>query len=346
MPSRAFCSDENQGIPIILITKHFGTFPFDHGRVGGIIATDRHGPHATHGEDLVIVQASHVGFDPANSSFGYCKRPKMHGDCISSSCGKISAVIQPFLDRYQFAKQRIFLHRTDTGEHLITVKDSFIDFASKPVSNGLVLRLHDIVRVSVDNRIVPAATHSTSHTYEVSEDFRKRIDSTGYTWKSGVGEAINEHLTADLFFFRENIIEAEDSVLIERNLIEFMPVIVTHKSPPLKAAKINVQMEFARTVESIRRGTEYQGKNLLYVAGLNIDIAAYDNYPETTYFVPWAAHIQLKKPGVHQYIHPLEQEELYGNLMKQGSTNKDQVDLKGEIDRMLQAPRYEIYTPR
>ena len=28
MPSRAFCSDESQGYPIILIAKHFGTFPF------------------------------------------------------------------------------------------------------------------------------------------------------------------------------------------------------------------------------------------------------------------------------------------------------------------------------
>ncbi len=43
MPSRAFCSDENQGFPIILITKHFGAFPFNHGMVGGIVATDRHG---------------------------------------------------------------------------------------------------------------------------------------------------------------------------------------------------------------------------------------------------------------------------------------------------------------
>ncbi|MCI5150357.1 MAG: hypothetical protein D3916_13390, partial [Candidatus Electrothrix sp. MAN1_4] len=64
MPSRAFCSDENQGWPIILLTKHFGTFPFNHGRVGGIVATDRHGPHAHHGEDSVIVQASHGGYDP------------------------------------------------------------------------------------------------------------------------------------------------------------------------------------------------------------------------------------------------------------------------------------------
>ena len=70
MPSRAFCSDESQGFPIILITKHFGTFPFNHGMVGGIVATDRHGPHAHHGKDLVIIQASHVGYDPDTRTFG------------------------------------------------------------------------------------------------------------------------------------------------------------------------------------------------------------------------------------------------------------------------------------
>ena len=60
MPSRAFCSDENQGLPIILLTKHFGTFPFNHGRVGGIMAIDRHAPHASHGEDSVIDRKSVV----------------------------------------------------------------------------------------------------------------------------------------------------------------------------------------------------------------------------------------------------------------------------------------------
>ena len=63
MPSRAFCSDENQGYPIILIAKHFGSFPFNHGRVGVIVVTDRHGPHAHHGKDMVIIQASHVGYE-------------------------------------------------------------------------------------------------------------------------------------------------------------------------------------------------------------------------------------------------------------------------------------------
>ena len=140
MPSRAFCSDENQGWPIILLTKHFGTFPFNHGRVGGIIASDRHGPHAHHGEDSLILQASHVGYDPHSGTYGKCVRPKMEGTSISNSCGKITHVITPYLEQYQFAQERIFLHQDDSGRQLITVKNSFIDFASHPVKNGLVLR--------------------------------------------------------------------------------------------------------------------------------------------------------------------------------------------------------------
>ena len=50
IPSRAYCSDESQGFPVILIAKQFGTFPFNHGLVGGIVSTDRHAPHATHGK--------------------------------------------------------------------------------------------------------------------------------------------------------------------------------------------------------------------------------------------------------------------------------------------------------
>ena len=43
--------------------RHFGTFPFDHGRVGRKVVINRHGRFAHHGEDLVIIQASHGGYD-------------------------------------------------------------------------------------------------------------------------------------------------------------------------------------------------------------------------------------------------------------------------------------------
>ncbi len=345
MPSRAFCSDENQGWPIILLTKHFGTFPFNHGRVGGIVSIDRHGPHANHGEDSLLLQACHVGYDPGTGIYGQCTRPKMKGTCINASCGKITHVITPYLEQYQFAKDRIFLHHDDKGNHLITVKNSFIDFLSYPVKQGLVLRLEDIVKMSESGQILPKATISTSHVYEVSEDFRKRIDSTGYTWKGGEGESIGDHLTVDLFYFREDFHETDEAILLERSLIQFMPSIVTAKNPSLQAAKINIQLEFARTVESIRRGVDYQGKNLLFVSGLNIDISEFEGFPATTYFVPWAAHIQLKDGTPKEFEHPVEQDKLFAMLMEQESVNPDLTDLKGEIGRMMAAPRFDIRSP-
>ncbi len=55
MPSRAFGSDEGQGLPIILLTQAFRRLPFNHGRLRGSVFVDRHGPHADHGKDLVLV---------------------------------------------------------------------------------------------------------------------------------------------------------------------------------------------------------------------------------------------------------------------------------------------------
>ncbi len=346
MPSRAFCSDENQGWPIILLTKHFGTFPFNHGRVGGIVATDRHGPHAHHGEDSVILQASHVGYDPNSGSYGKFTRPKMEGTCISDSCGKITHVITPYLEQYRFARDRIFLHNDERGNYLITIKNSFIDFDSHPVKNGLVLRLENIATMDDNGNISPVAALSTSQTYSVSEAFRKRIDATGYVWQSGEGGSIGDHLVEDLFYFREDFHETDESILLERNLIEFMPIIVTSRNPPLRAAKINIQLEFARTVETIRRGAEYDGKNLLYVAGLNIDISEYEGFPATTYFVPWAAHIQLKDGTPEEYQHTVEQERLCSLLAEQDTKNPEQADLKEAIGRMLESPRFDIRSPK
>lgn len=346
MPSRAFCSDENQGLPIILLTKHFGTFPFNHGRVGGIMSIDRHGPHASHGEDSVIVQASHVGYDPLTGVYGTYRRPQMADKSISVSCGKLSHVITPYQEQYQFARDRIFLSRSDSGSCLVTVKNSFIDFSAHPVKNGLVLKLQNIAGIGSDGCIRPVGASSTMQSFEVSGEFRSRMDAAGYEWKPGNGECIGQHLTEDLFFFREDFHETDESILLERNIIDLMPKIVTSRNPLLRAAKINIQQEFARAVESIRRGKEYRGKNLLYIAGLNIDISEYDGYPATTYFVPWAAHIQAMDNPMADLRYPVEQQALYGLLMEQSIRNPDETNLKEEIERMLKAPRFDIHSPK
>lgn len=342
MPSRAFCSDENQGLPIILLTKHFGTFPFNHGRVGGIVAVDRHGPHSQHGEDLMILQASHVGYDPNTGAYGQYCRPQMEGDSMSDSCGKLIHVIAPYMEQYLFARDRIFLHKDGEGNCLITVKNSFIDFVSHRVENGLVLRLNNIVNEDDMGTIRPFASACTTQTYKVSESFKKRLEDSGYTWHSGEGKSIGKRLSADLFFFREDFHETDDSILLERNLMEFMPDIVSAKYPALRAAKTNIQLEFARVVESIRRSEHYKNRNLLYVAGLNIDISEAKGMPVMNYFVPWAAHVQLKDGTPSEYTHPMEQDKLFQTLMAQSSENPDQIDLKENIRQISNRPILNI----
>ncbi len=342
IPSRAFCSDENQGLPIILLTKHFGTFPFNHGRVGGMLAVDRHGPHSHHGDDLVIVQASHVGYDPDTGEYGTYHRPQCSGNDLSVSCGKLTHVITPYLERYHFARDRIFLRKDDQGRCLITSKNFFIDFGTHPVEQGLVLKLSNIADEDNQGIIRPVSAASTTQTYEVSAAFRKRLELQGYEWKGGQGESIGDLLTADLFFFKEEFHETDDSLLLEKGLIEFMPDIVSAKYPSLRAAKTNVQLEFTRVVESIRRGEEYRGRSLLYIAGLNIDISERGGFPPTNYFVPWAAHVQLQDGTPAEYSHPIEQEDLFAKLMEQSPENPDQADLKENIQRMLKAPRFDI----
>lgn len=103
MPSRAFCSDESQGYPIILIAKHFGAFPFNHGQVGGVISSERHGPHADHGQDLVIIHASHVGYDAHSKVYGRYRRLQTTGQDYTVSCRKICATLNWYLEECAFA---------------------------------------------------------------------------------------------------------------------------------------------------------------------------------------------------------------------------------------------------
>lgn len=102
MPAGSFCSSENQGLPRILLTKHFETFPFNHERVGGIVATSRRGPQAQHSEDSVIVQASHGGCGPDPDISGrYQRSSRMAGKTDSDG------------------RDRLFLHQGENGRRRI-----------------------------------------------------------------------------------------------------------------------------------------------------------------------------------------------------------------------------------
>lgn len=337
MPSRAFCSDENQGFPIILITKHFGAFPFNHGLVGGIVATDRHGPHAHHGKDLVIIQASHVGYDSETSNFGVYRRLQMDPSAHTATCGKIGAILEWYQQEHYFAKKNVSFALMD-GQTVVIIDNQFLDIGRE---EGLFLALDKIVDMDKGSLPEPLQILSTSKVFRINPTLNGRLPQSLCNSKNRV--PINEYLTADLFFFRRDIstaIEGRDQ--LEHNLNRYMPQIVTASFPALTAAIANTQIEFDRAYRTLIKEPGYHGKNLAFIAGLNIDISPQRGqlFPLTKY-VPWAAYIQTKDEK--QFT--LEQKEIADALNSQSVVNPDRIELSQAIQAMERMPEIIINMP-
>lgn len=334
MPSRAFCSDESQGYPIIMIAKHFGTFPFNHGRVGGIVATDRHGPHADHGEDMVIIQASHVGYDPETKVFGTYRRLQTTSQECGPNCGKIHNVITWYRNEYQFAQQNILLHKHE-GQACIIVDNQLL---REDLEEGLLLHLDKLIEKDTSDQRIPLKTLSTAKVFTASSALIEKVGESAFN--GTVPQMIGTNLMAGMFYFRHNIPDIEEGAYhLEHNLIRYMPQIITAPSPFLTAAQINTQIEFDRTFRTIVKEHSYRGKKVLFIAGLNIDIS-----PQTgqlfplTKFVPWAAYLQDRDGSYSTF----EQRELMQALEQQSTSNPDQIDLEVAIQIMTEAEEIKV----
>ncbi|MBW2678292.1 MAG: hypothetical protein JRD49_12095 [Deltaproteobacteria bacterium] len=334
MPSRAFCSDENQGFPIILITKHFGAFPFNHGLVGGIVATDRHGPHAHHGKDLVIIQASHVGYEPETGQFGTYRRLQVDDHRHTASCGKIFGVMDWYLKEYKFARNNITFSRI--GDDVAVVIDNLL--LNHEREAGIFLNIDQFVAMEAGSIPEPLNVFSTSKAFRINPDLRNRLPKA--FWQEEQRTPMGDALTANLFYYKKRVSAAlEGRDQLERNLSHGMARIVTSTFPALAAAQANTQIEFDRAYRTIITEDGYQGKNLAFIAGINIDISPRPGqlFPLTK-FVPWAAYIQTR--GGRTFL--LEQEELVETLLSQSIENPDKIEMSRAIQTMEGTPEIII----
>jgi hypothetical protein len=324
MPSRAFCSDESQGYPIILIAKHFGAFPFNHGRVGGIVSVDRHAPHAEHGKDLLLVQASHVGYDPDTGEFGIYRRLHTEGEVNTHSCGKIGLIMQSYRQDYLYAQENVRLLRHE-GRPALMIDNLLL---SRTRSEGLFLVTENLVEGARDKALPqPLAARSTGLVYAAAARLVERLGEAA--WPAQGSRPIGSGLAAEDFYFLRDQGPAElNQNQLERNLLAPMPWILTARHPFLTAACANTQAEFDRTYRSLVQTPATRGKNLLFLAGLNIDISpsAGEQFPLTR-FVPWAGFVQWAD-GRREL---LEQEEVWARLKAQPNVNDAQIDLDRSI---------------
>jgi len=330
MPSRAFCSDESQGYPVILLTQHFGTFPFDHGRVGGKVATDRHGPHAHHGEDLVIIQASHVGYDADRRRFGVYRRQRTaHGE-FGANCGKLSAVLDWYQEEYNRARSDVQLGSVE-GTRAVFIDNALLDPRR---SEGLFLNFDQLIDPA---QPAPLRVLSTSKAFTLSPSLSATLTEAG---PRGVKRPIGDLLSAEMFCFRrEPVVGPEGHDLLEEAIAPVMPALVTSANPALDAARYHTQIEFDRTYRSIQREPAYHGKNVLFVSGLNVDVSPCGGllFPLTK-FVPWAAYARLRDGTTFL----LEQDALFEALLAQPVENGDQISFDLAIETMAGLESIEL----
>ncbi len=332
MPSRAFCSDENQGYPIILLAKHFGTFPFNHGRVGGIVAADRHGPHAHHGKDVVLVQASHVGYDPDTGEFGVYRRLQTEEHEFSTDCGAICGALQWYKEEYDFACQQISLDNIN-NKKVIIIDNQLL---RQDREEGVFVNIEQMTN---SNKVIHE--YSTAKAFSASEELIKRI---GQTWTDkgwpDKKTSIGSHLYPELFYFKRKIDSQLAGDLLNRNLIYAMPEIISSDSAALTAAQVNSQIEFDRTFRTIVKEKAYRGKKVMFISGIHIDISPREGqlFPLTK-FVPWAAYIQNENGKGYT----LEQDELYDTLQKQSADNPHKIDLTEAIHQMESEPEVVLH---
>jgi hypothetical protein len=330
MPSRAFCSDESQGYPTILIAQHFGTFPFDHGRVGGKVAIDRHAPHADHGDDLVIIHASHVGYDSERQRFGVYERLFTAGSQYGHNCGKLCAAMQWYRQEYDYARANVLLGMIDRRPAIFI--DNYLLDQERP--EGLFLYLDKLIGGST---AAPLRVLSTSKAFPASDYLAQAVPTE--LWHEE-RRPIGDRLAPELFSFRRDPVSGpEGHDLLEIGLAPAMPVLMASPHPALDAARYNTQVEFDRTYRTLQRDPAYRGKNLLFVSGLNIDVSPRPGLPfPLTKFVPWAAYVRLRDQD--GYI--LEQAELFDALSRQSADNPDQMSFDAAIRAMATAKEIKL----
>lgn len=176
-----------------------------------------------------------MGYDPATGAYGTYRRLQSEGNAVSSSCGKIEAVLRWYLDEAAFARDNVLLERQG-NEYLVTVDNELLH-EDRP--EGLVLDLGKLTREMLMNRatmgaflthlpplpalphqesapaqtrslavvsagrgsdgkFAPVHSHATSKSFHMAPELRRTLVER---WPDGHCEAIGSRLLPEYFDF-------------------------------------------------------------------------------------------------------------------------------------------------
>jgi hypothetical protein len=353
MPARAFCSDGSQGFPTMLLAKHFGTFPFDYGQIGGTFDFNRTPAVVTHGRDLVVVQATHVGYDPVTKKYGKYPRHRTalrpEEVTYSSNCGHVAGVSDPYIKAFQSAASHTQIGRSDkSGEYTVYIRNFFLSGETSRYKNHVQF---DIKRMFKSQEYI--ASDPVGRTFIASSEFAAHLDKYPQFKNLKAGDAavpLGAALTPEWFTFeRTNGVEGRP--LYEQNLKDIMEWVVVQPEPMLAAAQGCVQAEFHRFLSEIRFAKSmFDQKNMLYIAGVIVDVAPQPEqlvgdeafFPRTL-FIPWAAYEQRYNAAENKLEKRIwDQDKCFAELEACSTENPRAMVLDAEMQKLTGLPPIEL----
>lgn len=271
------------------------------------------------GNDSVIILSARVPYEPSWGVYSGLPRPLIHETTCCRNEGTTSNFIAPYLGLYRFAQKHIYLTCHERDQYLIVLPSDLINGGEKSEGKNIKILLDKIVEPDEKGCFSSHSVSDSFVSFPLSAQFLDLLKDNGFSWIAGKTQKIGDFLAADLFVF-EDIQQPIDchwgkSPFVE-TLLPFMNRIVTNTNPQLLAATIHLQSEFSRAIDDVLHNHgEKDAENLLCIAGLDIDAAAFRGKGEH-YFVPWTAFLQLGG-RVDEPDNQLEQDDLFVALMAQ-----------------------------
>ena len=245
-----------------------------------------------------------------------CGLPRLleHKKTKSSPALTPADFIAPFLHLYRFAQENIFLSQTEQNQCLITLPEILLQQGEAGADCKLIIHLERIVEPNKDGFISPVLTSGSLHSFAVSPVFQQSFAALTSDWAQGRKLSIGHYLGSELFSFAGVASAVDSDSPYVATILPHLAEIVTHPTPNLRAAEIHLQQVFARDTARLAAERRMSERNLLYIAGLDIDMTDFTG-SEEHYFVPWQAYIS--QSGKASGGMSLAQDDLFVRLMQQ-----------------------------
>ncbi len=273
--------------------------------------------------ELVIILSTRVPYEPSWGVYSGLPRPLIHERTDRHLEGTVSHFIAPYLAQYLYARNHIYIGCKKDGRRFIALPADLIDDGMQRGGRSLHIRLDKIAEPDGDGRFSPLSAEGLLVSYPLAKEIDQVLKDHSFDWEVGRMQRIDAFLTADLLAF--NATEPENTPPAKGNnsnnfaqtLLPQMHRIVTHANPQLRAAVIHLNYEFSRLIDQLLPALgPKKSVNLLCVAGLDIDVAAFKGRGER-YFVPWAAYRQQQAIKDYTGRDRLQQDDLFVALMAQ-----------------------------